>query len=52
MCGADFQAVKCNGAVPQIPRPLMINFINFKKALGSVHRETPWAILRTYGIPQ
>jgi hypothetical protein len=31
--------------------PLFINYIDFRKALDSVHRETLWTILRTYGIP-
>ena len=31
--------------------PLHINFIDFKKAFDSVHRESLWKILRAYGIP-
>ena len=31
--------------------PLYIHFVDFQKALDSVHRETMWAILATYGIP-
>ena len=31
--------------------PLYINFIGFKKAFDSVHRESLWKILRAYGIP-
>ena len=31
--------------------PLYINFIDFKKAFDSVHRESLWKILRAYGIP-
>ena len=31
--------------------PLHINFIDFKKAFDSVHRESLWRILRHYGIP-
>lgn len=31
--------------------PLYINFIDFRKAFDSVHRETLWNILRSYGIP-
>ena len=31
--------------------PLYINFIDFKKAFDSIHRETLWTILRSYGIP-
>jgi hypothetical protein len=30
---------------------LVINFIDFKKAFDSIHRETLWKILRSYGIP-
>jgi hypothetical protein len=32
--------------------PLFINFIDFRKAFDSVHRESLWKILRSYGIPQ
>ena len=31
--------------------PLYLNF-DFKKAFYSIHRETLWAILRPYGLPQ
>ncbi len=31
--------------------PLYINFIDFKKAFDSVHRETLWKILHSYGVP-
>jgi hypothetical protein len=31
--------------------PVVINFIDFKKAFDSVHRETLWKILLSYGIP-
>jgi hypothetical protein len=31
--------------------PLYINFIDFKKAFDSIHRETLWTILRSYGVP-
>ena len=31
--------------------PLFINFIDFKKAFDSIHRETLWRILHSYGIP-
>ena len=31
--------------------PLYINFIDFKKAFDSVHRESLWRILASYGIP-
>ena len=31
--------------------PLYINFIDFKKAFDSVHRESLWKILRAYDIP-
>jgi len=30
--------------------PLYINFIDFKKAFDSIHRETLWTILRSYGV--
>lgn len=31
--------------------PLYMNFIDFRKAFDSVHRETLWNIPRSYGIP-
>ena len=31
--------------------PLYINFIDFRKAFDSVHRDTLWKILKTYGVP-
>ncbi|XGW34042.1 hypothetical protein V3C99_018085, partial [Haemonchus contortus] len=33
-------------------QPLVINFVDFKKASDSIHRESLWAILKTYGVPQ
>jgi len=32
--------------------PLFINFVDFKKAFDSVHRESLWAVMRHYGVPQ
>ncbi|EPB74297.1 hypothetical protein ANCCEY_06599 [Ancylostoma ceylanicum] len=32
--------------------PLCVNFIDFRKAFDSIHRESLWAILRMYGTPQ
>ena len=31
--------------------PLFINFVDFSKAFDSIHRDTLWKILSTYGIP-
>ena len=31
--------------------PLYINFIDFRKAFDSLHRDTLWKIARSYGIP-
>ncbi len=31
--------------------PVYINFIDFRKAFDSIHRETLWRILQSYGIP-
>lgn len=31
--------------------PLYINFIDFQKAFDSLHRDTLWSILRSYGVP-
>ena len=30
---------------------LYVNFIDFKKAFNSVHRDSLWLIMRSYGIP-
>ena len=30
---------------------LCINFIDFRKAFDSIHRDSLWTILRSYGIP-
>uniref|UniRef100_A0A914VWQ7 Reverse transcriptase domain-containing protein n=1 Tax=Plectus sambesii TaxID=2011161 RepID=A0A914VWQ7_9BILA len=32
-------------------KPLLVNFIDFMKAFDSVHRESLWRIVATYGIP-
>ena len=32
-------------------KPVILNFIDFKKAFDSVHRETIWQILHLYGFP-
>jgi len=31
--------------------PLFVNYIDFKKAFDSIHRESLWKILKLYGIP-
>jgi hypothetical protein len=36
----------------EFQKPLAINFVDFKKAFDSVHRESLWQIARLYGIPQ
>ena len=33
------------------PAPLYIHFVDFEKAFNSVHRESLWSIIRSYGIP-
>ena len=32
--------------------PLIVNYIDFKKAFNSIHRPTLWKIIRTYDSPQ
>ena len=32
--------------------PLYINFVDFRKAFDSIHRETIWKLLRHYGVPE
>ncbi len=36
----------------EFQKPLSVNFIDFRKAFDSVHRDSFWSIARTYGIPQ
>ncbi len=31
--------------------PLIISFIEFKKAFDSIHRESLWKTLKVYGVP-
>jgi hypothetical protein len=31
--------------------PVYINFIDFSKAFDSIHRESLWRIIRSYGVP-
>src|SRR6218665_650709 len=31
---------------------MLINFVDFKKAFDSIHRESLWKIMKSYGIPQ
>ncbi|XP_061879946.1 craniofacial development protein 2-like [Entelurus aequoreus] len=35
----------------ELQTPLIINYIDFKKAFDSIHRESLWQILQLYGIP-
>ena len=35
----------------EFQKPVFINFIDFKKAFDSVHRDSLWKILKIYGIP-
>ena len=32
--------------------PMMINYIDFKKAFNSIHKPSLWNILSVYGVPQ
>ena len=36
----------------EFQKPVYINFIDFKKAFDSVHRDSLWKILKVYGIPE
>ena len=36
----------------EFQKPIVINFIDFKKAFDSVHRESLWKIAKIYGIPE
>ena len=36
----------------EFQQSMIINFIDFKKAFDSIHRETMWNILELYGIPK
>ena len=33
-------------------KPVMVNFIDFRKAFDCIHRPSLWSILRQYGIPE
>jgi hypothetical protein len=35
----------------ELQKPLLINYIDFKKAFDSIHRESLWKIARLYGVP-
>ena len=36
----------------EIQQPILSNFVDFKKAFDSIHRESMWKIAALYGIPQ
>ena len=36
----------------EFQKNIVLNFIDFKKAFDSIHRETLWRILKSYGIPE
>ena len=33
-------------------RPLLVNFVDFRKAFDKIHRDTPWAVMRHYVLLQ
>ena len=33
-------------------RPLIVNFIDFRKAIDGIHRPALWKILKQYGLPR
>lgn len=35
----------------ELRTPLIIDYINFKKAFNSIHREPLWQIVQLYGVP-
>ena len=35
-----------------LQKAVYVNFVDFKKAFDSIHRDTLWKILQLYGIPQ
>lgn len=35
----------------ELQTPLIINYIDFKKAFDSIHRESLWQIVQLYGVP-
>ena len=36
----------------EFQQPILLNFVDFKKAFDSIHRESLWKIAALYGIPQ
>ena len=36
----------------EFQQPIFLNFVEFKKAFDSIHRESLWKIAALYGIPQ
>lgn len=35
----------------ELQTPIIINYIDFKKAFNSIHRESLWQIVQLYGVP-
>ena len=36
----------------EFQQPILLNFVDFKKAFDSIHRESLWKIAALYGIPE
>jgi Reverse transcriptase (RNA-dependent DNA polymerase) len=50
-CDLNFTLRQIIDEVTALNAPLLVNFIDFKKAFESIHRISGWNTLRCYGIP-
>jgi hypothetical protein len=51
-CDQIFALRQIIDKVTALKEPLLINFIDFRKAFDCIHRMSVWNILRCYGIPE
>ena len=51
-CDQIFALRQVIDKVTALNAPLLVNFIDFRKAFDCIHRISVWSILRCYGIPE
>jgi len=54
-CGKNKQILILRNIIEQSRKwqtDVYVNFVDFKKAFDSIHRDSSWNILQLYGIPQ
>jgi len=51
-CDQIFALRQITDKVTALSQPLLVNFIDFRKAFDCIHIITVWNILRSYGIPE